>query len=79
MKHSHQNPIARPDGQIARMHSSDSFHERTAHQYTGGRPGWMEGQDPDAKPTSTTLGAIKRSSARKRRQRDALVEREQDQ
>jgi hypothetical protein len=73
MKHGHQNPVARPDGQIGRMRSITPGHDRLAHQFTGGLP---EGLDPAmlaAKPTSTTLGTVKHTVARKRRQHDRAV------
>jgi hypothetical protein len=77
MKHGHQNPVARPDGQISRMRSETSFDERTHHQFTGGLP---EGLDPkviSGRPTSFTQGTIKHTVTRKRRQHDRAVVQEE--
>jgi len=62
MKRSHQNPWP-ADGQIARQHSSDSWRESHEHQFTG-RPARLVWTRRVVKPTptSTQLGAIKRSA-----------------
>ena len=73
MKRSHQNPVARPDDQIARQHSSDSWHESHEHQFSGGLPADLDPRVVKPAPTTVQLGAMKHTTARKRRQRDSAV------
>jgi hypothetical protein len=77
MKHGHQNPVARPDDQMARMHSGTSAQERSQHQFSGGLPKGLDPEIIQAKPTATVLGTIKHTVAHKRRQRDQIVVRQE--
>jgi hypothetical protein len=77
MKRSHQNPVARPDDQIARQRSSDSWHESHERQFTGGLPAGLDPRVAKPVPTSVQLGAMKHTTARKRRQRDSAVVRQE--
>jgi hypothetical protein len=64
---------------MARMRSRTSAQERSQHQFSGGLPAGMDPEVVQAKPTGITLGTIKHTVARKRRQRDQIVVRQEEQ